>query len=645
MCYQDVLTSAVCGHPVLGAIHPCGKQPKQKTSWFKKSSTAKRYCSTVSRIRVPEEDYANLCVDCQGARLSSESSRGAEPAVSKSERRLNAMGFETDHLQADWKALDKEEMVSSMRTGMSTDLPPAWKDDGAPYNGVFSKSRREKIPQPSTLLKKTVPQRPLVTEQSQSRSPAGGSSTAHVVSTSEKELQRLGCKTNHLHRSVDWEGLDGEQSRLERNLAMAAPQQSRQGPSRVGINAISLGGPVLMSPRAPLMVVNRTPPEARREETQGRQGRGEAARSWQSSRHSNRPATSSGQPSRRHYNRPDTSLRPRTTDSGGRYATLSQGEHPNVAHARWEAMQWFEHQDREERQQLVDPATVPIDRSWQERTYSAPPAGPSWAQLPQGIHDELYPDGDPWRRYRQPDPEIPLQSAAPGSSGDTGRGSTAGLDNSFYAPYAPPTTRVTGDSRQRQAHTQRSTAQGRPSPPATPPSSATTDRHRHSDARQKAPPRDPDPIYRHPSAVPEPLSTPTRPRQRNVTPPSTPRSTANTAHIPGHSSSDRGLATSRVSGQPYNYVTAAYLPEYSGHLEAENRQGRRGRGPDAGQGRGGRPSDAAVLSDKGEERGQRVHFDGQPHPRHNQGHSSQHADAIPSRSGAIRRPSRSHSQS
>ncbi|KAB5580467.1 hypothetical protein GE09DRAFT_438546 [Coniochaeta sp. 2T2.1] len=329
-----------------------------------------------------------------------------------------------------------------------------------------------------------------------------------------------------------------------------------------------------------------------------------------------------------------------TTDSGDRYATLSRGEHPNVAHSRWEAMQWFEQQDREERQQLVDPATVPIDRSWQERAYSAPPAGPSRAQLPQGIHDELYPDGDPWRRYRQPDPEIHLQSAATGSSGDTRRETTAGLDNSFYAPYAPPTARVDGDSRHRQAHTQRSVAQGRPSLPATPPN---LDRHtpRDSHARQQAPPRDADPIYRHPSAVPEPLSTPTRPRHRVLTPPSTPRSTANTAHSPGHTSSDRGLATSRVSGQPYNYVTAASLPEYSGHLEAENRHARPGR-PQTG---GDRRSAPALPPDKGDGRRQRVRFDEQPHPRHNQDRSSRHADATPSRSGAIRRPSRSPSQS
>lgn len=70
----------------------------------------------------------------------------------------------------------------------------------------------------------------------------------------------------------------------------------------------------------------------------------------------------------------------RQTSPGGIADVAFGGEHPTVAFARSAAEQDYQRRQAHELD-LVDPDTVPIDTSWQERTYSGRAVGAAWVKL------------------------------------------------------------------------------------------------------------------------------------------------------------------------------------------------------------------------------------------------------------------------
>lgn len=84
-----------------------------------------------------------------------------------------------------------------------------------------------------------------------------------------------------------------------------------------------------------------------------------------------------------------TNPMPRETSSGE--GPVFGGEHPAVAFARQAAKQDYERRKARE-PYLIDPDTMPIDTTWQERTYSGRAVGAAWVKLEKerGHRDPTY---------------------------------------------------------------------------------------------------------------------------------------------------------------------------------------------------------------------------------------------------------------
>lgn len=91
------------------------------------------------------------------------------------------------------------------------------------------------------------------------------------------------------------------------------------------------------------------------------------------------------------------------------FQSMTNGEHPAAAFARSEAVKDYDRR-KDSEPGLVDPSTVPIDKTWQDRTYSAAAVAP--LRLTKKVSSE---EEDPFAYLRQPQRELPVTFAGASS--------------------------------------------------------------------------------------------------------------------------------------------------------------------------------------------------------------------------------------
>ncbi|KAH8910711.1 hypothetical protein BR93DRAFT_934311 [Coniochaeta sp. PMI_546] len=372
MCFRNIQKSQVCHHWVLGTIIPCDVQQARWAApkpWYKKigGDSNPEYCASVRAIELDDPD-PNLCPKCIEKRLRTSpqnihrSGRDISPSAGDTlirpgpaQRELSeTYGIQVWDQKVDWDSLEEQEEDLRKRLAQI--------DEEARQKRLAAIEASPCLRSSSRPKSESIHTRLTWCQADQGKEP-----------TPEPGVNRRG--TNLRNRVMD--------SREEEK------RQKVEGPG----SYTPPHDPKLHMPE----------PWTHREGID-----------WEviedHERHKRKKLETFTQLERQdlEHNPTTKQHRSRALNREDRGEPLFRGEHPNVAYARCLAEQDYQRR-KDQEPGLVDPSTVPVDTSWQERTYSGPVVGQAWVQLAK----ELYPDGDPLAQWRDQEVTLPNTAAVP----------------------------------------------------------------------------------------------------------------------------------------------------------------------------------------------------------------------------------------
>lgn len=397
MCYRDIQKSQICHHWILGDLHPCEAHKKKLTTpkpWYKKLAGASavpepKHCGTIKSYVVPGLSL-NLCKDCVEDRLTS------PPSSSK-----NSISSDDTPLQMPGPAQSK--LAQSYGVG----------PHDPKYDVDLIEKQEDELEKRLAAIDEDSRRKQLAAEEASRRRPSGYQQSVSTFDTQTQSQHQQGRPPSSGSRA-NLRGTDsrqappgyreGQRSRNVENSGsytpsrVAQPPPSRTGMYRDGVDREVIEDyeeykskklePTYASLRAPRQNMDGKPRKSDEvldnltAQLWGRQDLGPAP--------------------------PAHQQQPRRVSRKAVPEPVFHGEHPDVAYARRLAEQ--DYQSRKPREQgLVDPSTVPVDTSWQDRTYSGQTVGPAWTKLTR----ELNPEGDHPAQWTDQDVTLPRTSAVP----------------------------------------------------------------------------------------------------------------------------------------------------------------------------------------------------------------------------------------
>lgn len=394
MCFRDIQKSQICRHWILGDIRPCEAHQKKLTTpkpWYKKLAGAvpePKHCGTLKSYELPGF-YPNLCPDCMEDRVTSPPS-SSKNSISSDDTPLQMPGPAQSKLAQTYGVGPHDpkydvDLIEKQEYDLEKRLAAIDEDSARKQLAAEEASRRR----PSRYQQSVSTFDTQTQSQPQQGRPPSSESRANLRGTDFRQAPP-GYREGQRSRNV-------ENSGSYTPSRVAQPPPSRTGMYRDGVDREVVEDyeeykskklePTYAALRAPRQnmegkprksdeVLNNLTAQLSRQDL----GRGPAA----------------------HQQHPRQMSRKAEPDP------FYHGEHPNVAYARHSAEQDYQRRKPRERG-LVDPSTVPVDTSWQDRTYSGQTVGPAWTKLTK----ELNPEGDHPAQWTEQDVTLPRTSAVP----------------------------------------------------------------------------------------------------------------------------------------------------------------------------------------------------------------------------------------
>ncbi|OIW35333.1 hypothetical protein CONLIGDRAFT_53859 [Coniochaeta ligniaria NRRL 30616] len=411
MCFRNTQKSKICGHLVLGDLIPCDLAPRRSPkAWYKKfgGSSEPEHCGSVRAIDLPDQD-PNLCPRCIDERLGSPRNinKTNSPAP-KDETRLIRPGPAQRRLtetcgMRPWDSNIDIDSIEKAEEALQKRL-----DAIEASSHLRSSSRRK-----SGLT---------VDTQTGSKYDEGKKPLPKPGLNRRGTDFRQGATSHHGHHE------EGKRQKVENSGGYMPPFAPKLPVSETGMNREGVDWEVIDDYERYKRKTSRTytPPRLQRATTG-------APLETKDKIFDNLVAQVERQDLGRHPTAKQHHPRPATRAEHA--DTLYRGEHPNVAYARHLANDDYRRRKGHE-PGLVDPSTVPVDTSWQARTYSGPVVGEAWLKLAK----ELYPDGDPLAQWRDQEVSLPNTSAVP---------NPLALQNSLLAKHGVQEPYIGGRSQTR----------------------------------------------------------------------------------------------------------------------------------------------------------------------------------------------------